>query len=906
MSTKNVTFVATDGTLLTDHTSDGVGFTLFGSAGDSSDLVIRSNAVAHSHCNSTRSYATTGTNSSGSDATLDINVMDFNTPYHSIGIWLRTSGSGGTGTGYLAYVSAADGTVNFYRQVTGSGAGVGVATATGLTAGNNRSLRFKAETLLNGQGSPPASGDCVRLSAYINGSGTAVYTYDDTHASRITTDGPAGIWSNIGGSTSTYSATFGGIKINGMTIEYTSAAATEFTMTNTGATTTAGWPHTVTVTPNANFTGTITVTPSGAGLDSGDAVVLTFTDSNVAQTATFYPTEGGVLTLVGTDSGSLTDPADLTPTIVETEAHGFCADYPNKVLSAADTIPFYADHACGVTLVEWSLDNWSTVFYSTATKTLNTARSNSGTLGVKYTGLYCYNLPLAPSDFASSGSKTIYCRVTGGDTSVTNLDNATVFVNKGDITMQQGYVAGTGNDASAGTSTGTARATLNGASGIFVSTDHVHIQVGAAASYEYDQPNNPTDNTVGWFHYIRDPAIDIDDAVITVNGATNGRSPGPPKVVWENIQFGSGVAATQPYILHQDTQANAAHVFLGCLFQGPAEGAPYYGLNWQDPAGQALTDGLNPYFFNSSFIGIGAVKYNALAVGCLTRHGVWGWAGGPVVNCVFEHVTRPANEDTLPVAGGDIHDDIMFHSAENVPSVYIYNVRATNTATATRGFKFDGDGTVSDHVIMDRVYAGRLSSPLGTDGVLAAEANVTLLRDCVITGGLDWTGTGNPPRTHNCLFRAGGTYAPRKYSAAGYDTWDEGGKLLFLSCWADNTLTVELAHDPDHAVVVVDEEKFTLSGAAEAVITGAAYDRGEIALTKTGDIYDDETPTLTLAAGAITVNGVANEEMTVTMEIIDNYSAAGAAPEPEPPVASSARGSSAGNLLLLLRRRRRR
>lgn len=69
-----------------------------------------------------------------------------------------------------------------------------------------------------------------------------------------------------------------------------------------------------TVTPNSLFSGTITVTPTGNGSAGLSAKVLTFSNSSAAQTFTINPTVAGSIILTPSNSGTLTNPVNLTYT----------------------------------------------------------------------------------------------------------------------------------------------------------------------------------------------------------------------------------------------------------------------------------------------------------------------------------------------------------------------------------------------------------------------------------------------------------------------------------------------------------------------------------------------------------------------------------------------------------------
>ena len=67
-----------------------------------------------------------------------------------------------------------------------------------------------------------------------------------------------------------------------------------------------------TVTPNSLYNGTVTLTPTGTASTGLSAIVLTFSNSATAQTFNITPTVAGIITLSATNSGTLTNPANLT------------------------------------------------------------------------------------------------------------------------------------------------------------------------------------------------------------------------------------------------------------------------------------------------------------------------------------------------------------------------------------------------------------------------------------------------------------------------------------------------------------------------------------------------------------------------------------------------------------------
>lgn len=90
--------------------------------------------------------------------------------------------------------------------------------------------------------------------------------------------------------------------------------ATSFTFTGPSSGNVRSASTNFTVTPNSTYNGTITITPSGAGSTGLSPVVLTWALSSAAQTFTITPLDAGAITLTPTNSGSLSNPSNLTYT----------------------------------------------------------------------------------------------------------------------------------------------------------------------------------------------------------------------------------------------------------------------------------------------------------------------------------------------------------------------------------------------------------------------------------------------------------------------------------------------------------------------------------------------------------------------------------------------------------------
>jgi hypothetical protein len=85
-----------------------------------------------------------------------------------------------------------------------------------------------------------------------------------------------------------------------------------------------------TVTPDNPYTGTITITPTGTGSAGLTAKVLTFSNSNTAQSFSFTPTVAGNISLIPTNSGTLANPANLVYT-----SNAVVPEAPSSVVATA-------------------------------------------------------------------------------------------------------------------------------------------------------------------------------------------------------------------------------------------------------------------------------------------------------------------------------------------------------------------------------------------------------------------------------------------------------------------------------------------------------------------------------------------------------------------------------------------
>jgi len=637
---------------------------------------------------------------------------------------------------------------------------------------------------------------------------------------------------------------------------------------------TAGYPVGVTVTPNGRYTGTITITPDGCGVSI--PITLTFDDSSDVQSATFYPVTAGELAFSFTNSETLTDPGDVTHTIVAVDALITFVEAYYKRIDSDYAISVLVSHPSAIVSVTLSNDegysNEQTV------ETLNTYLSNTSDTGVKYSGVMGYTFPISPDDFTSSGVKVITATVIAVDGSET-VSSFVIKINKGGIVDRIGYLSGlTGSSGNNGLTAGTAKDTYWHASTIYSPPQDVIIYVGPAADYTgyVWTDGGMTHNTDGYTYFRLLEGTTREEAAFG-STAANGLSDGTPHLSWfEGIQFGTGDPAVASMVILLGDNQTQFWVFDKCLFQGPLEGAPYYGLNWTNSFFGSIS-GASYYiaYFNSSFIGLGGTKAASLVLGCFTQHGIWGYNGGAFVYSEVQHVQRPEPADTMPTPGGDVHPDIYFQYG-GVPNAYFDNYYCIIGPWGTRGIKADGDGPVTVHFGMRRCYVGSFSEQMGNGG-LSLATDITVLREVVHTGSYAWTPTGRPLRCHDVILRSGS--AEPTEVAFSYCTYTPGGKHLFPTCWPNGTVTSEMPKSPSADLVILDTSKFSLSETTAEIID-ATYYQGQWRFTLSGTVYGHQTPILHVAEGAYTVGGVGNSEQHVTFD--RNY-AAGLTPEPDAP-----------------------
>ncbi len=176
----------------------------------------------------------------------------------------------------------------------------GIPTSVSATAGNAQAtVTFSA----------PASNGGATITAYTVTSTPGSFTASGS-ASPITVTGLSNGTSYTFTVTATNSAGTSSASTASNSVTPTIPPATTFTFTGPASGSINSASTNFTVTPNNPYTGTITLTPSGGGLST--PTVLTFSNSAVAQTFTITPTAVGTVTLTPSNSGSLTNPSNLS------------------------------------------------------------------------------------------------------------------------------------------------------------------------------------------------------------------------------------------------------------------------------------------------------------------------------------------------------------------------------------------------------------------------------------------------------------------------------------------------------------------------------------------------------------------------------------------------------------------
>jgi hypothetical protein len=124
---------------------------------------------------------------------------------------------------------------------------------------------------------------------------------------------------------------------NSVTPKAPVATAFTFTGPSTGNVNSASTNFTII--PNNSYTGTITITPTGTGSAGLTAKVFTFSNFSTAQIFSITPTVAGSIVLTPTNSGRLTNAANLTYT-----ANAVVSAAPTSIVSTAGTksasVPF--------------------------------------------------------------------------------------------------------------------------------------------------------------------------------------------------------------------------------------------------------------------------------------------------------------------------------------------------------------------------------------------------------------------------------------------------------------------------------------------------------------------------------------------------------------------------------------
>ncbi len=609
-----------------------------------------------------------------------------------------------------------------------------------------------------------------------------------------------------------------------------------------------GYPARVTITPTGFVTGNIVLTPSGCGLSTPQT--LTLADVWQVGIKQFLPLTTGVLTITGTNTAGLTDPAPLELTITSLAAHGVSLFPLRMPITNTTAISFDGSHPSNVgddpdtglpkapVVLKFYFDNLVTLFATETAPRINTFWKNESARGVKYAGLPYYTLDLDPSDdvtFPTSGTYSLAWTITALDGSVTRMPDEVIFVNKGDV-------IGESHNAASGT--------FDTAVGLFTSTDHATLTLTGDIQ-SWTSSATVTQNTDGYFR------VEMTGRTISDNGGgdNDGKSPFPNLTWLKGGQLGNG-GTTPPLVTIRGATAFGSYFVLEeALIQGPLEGAPYFGINWSNTPDTELVLSAGVFAYNCSYIGVGEPHSEDKVVGCRTNHSVWGHRCRAMVMVDLENITKPAHDDCLP-APKDVHDDRFFQftgDPEVHPEAWFSDVYSDDGG-GTRGFVMAGDGIIGHRVTMRRCRIGNYA-----DSALAVMSPLTILEEIYVKGVFHWSGTELPFRAHDAVFLQSATtpYEPD----GGFITYTPGGRFSTPFVDTDGALNCIVAKSPDDTIVI-DKTKLALTDAV-ATITDATYSNGVVAITTDVPIYAGETPTLVDAGGALTINGVPSAARSV-------------------------------------------
>ena len=243
-------------------------------------------------------------------------------------ITITPSGTGSTGLSPVILTfsnSATPQTFTITPTVAGS---ITLTPTNGLGLPNPANLTYTANAVVPGApvigtavpGNTQAS---VAFAAPSNNGGATITNYTATSTPGSITGSAASSPITVAGLTNGVAYTFTVTATNSAGTGAASSAsnsvtpyvaATSYTLTGPSSGNVRSASTNFTVTPNAVYYGTITITPSGAGSTGLSPTILTFNGSSAAQTFTITPLDSGVITLTGTNSNGLTDPATINYT----------------------------------------------------------------------------------------------------------------------------------------------------------------------------------------------------------------------------------------------------------------------------------------------------------------------------------------------------------------------------------------------------------------------------------------------------------------------------------------------------------------------------------------------------------------------------------------------------------------
>ncbi len=673
---------------------------------------------------------------------------------------------------------------------------------------------------------------------------------------------------------------------------FTGPPATTYTITGEDDCV-SGFLYAVTVTPTGvagmDSPATVTITPSGGGLDAGDAQNVVFDNTPFSQTIYFRPTEEDEITFTGTNDASLINPSPLVVDCEASDAHAEVADVPHRVIAAATKLTVVATHVGnptgnGIVSVEMSFDNFSTTEDTQTTETLNDYWANDGTgPGLKSAGILGYTFAIAPSMFASSGSKTIYFRTNNIDGSQTNITHLVVIDKTGALSPAgQGYISPLGLDANNGTSLVTPRLTLGGGAGITVTTNDNFAVGMAAGGYAYDFALTTVANSTGWLTY--QPNVGLSLTAVKIENDAVNVVPDTDLISFANLQIGANDSSSQYWPVLVGTNAAGSALWIkSVLFQG-------LGNLYLANSGLVTNQFSHTYLTDLTYDGVNGtwhpnVAINSMFTGCTNPISPALSGGQVMVNIEVQNCVRPDPNSTFPIdqRPSDVHSDVYF-AFGLWDKAYIQDAMAIVGPWEARCWKMGGDGIVRYAVTFRRSYTGTC-----TNGMWDCGSDITYVERGYFVGAND--GPFENTRKRRRIIDSGilpvgfGIWPPTSEWVPlndGEHYYTPGGRVDMPVYWqdapqnpagaADGEITAVMVKAVADAVVINDVAGFIITGSTTPiVVTDVTYLYGHFRFAYTGGppLATDDL-VLEIDEAAYSVGGVDNDAQSVPF--VRNYS----------------------------------